>query len=321
MRFISVGSAPLMRLGILSGFKQFNHTIGYFPHKSWTTLNESEGRKYIKHYFLKYKPDYLILGGYSPKYFDVIPTLCKKHGVGFIYWAIEDPVGFNNTLFIAKKADYVFTTTTECIKEYKKHGVKAHLLMFACNPDFHKKGKYNKDYDIDLALAASCYHWPTRKLGYKIILDAAKESGCSIKVWGAGWQKEPCQKILGNPNYFCGYFPNGQLPSLCTSTKIILGVQCDGSSMTQTSMRPYEVLGCRGFHLTQWTKATVNIFKENEHLVTARTKEEALEKIKYYMKHPAYRNKIARQGQEYVYNNHTYKHRVRDDIFPVLGIS
>lgn len=320
MRFISVGSAPLMRLGLLSGFKQLGHTIGHFPHHSWHTLSEGEGKKLLWKYLIEFKPDYLIAGGYAPKYFEYLSDLCKSHNAKLIYWAIEDPVGFNNSLFLAKKADYVFTTTKESIVEYKKHGIDAHLLMFACNPNYHKKGKFNPEYKVDLALAASCYHWPTRKLGYKIILDAAKESGCSLKVWGAGWQNETCQKILGNSDYYCGYFPNGQLPSLCTSAKILLGIQCDGTSLTQTSMRPYEVLGCRGFHLTQWTKATANLFKDNEHLITARTKEEALDKIKYYMKHPAYRNKIARQGQEFVYNNHTYKHRVKDDIFPVLGI-
>lgn len=321
MKFISIGSAPLMRLGLLPGFELFSHKTGFFPLQHWHALDEDIGRKYLKQYFNEYKPDYLIFGGYAPKYFDVIKKLCKSHGTAYIYWAIEDPVGFNNTLHLAKKADYVFTTTIECINEYKKHGIKAHLLMFACNPNYHKIGKFNPDYDVDLALAASCYNWPTREQGYKIILNAAKQSGYNLKVWGSNWNNKSCQKILGNPDYYCGYFPNGQLPNLCTSAKIILGVQCDGSSMTQTSMRPYEVLGCRGFHLTQWTKATANIFKENKHLVTARTKEEALDKIKYYMIHPACRNKIARQGQEYVYNNHTYKHRVRDDIFPVLGIS
>ena len=309
-----------MRLGLLSGFNQLYHTTDHFPHQNWVSLDADTGSTLMRQYFKKYKPDYLIFGGYAPKYFNIISALCKKHGVGFIYWAIEDPVGFNNTLFLAQKADYVFTTTAECIPRYKQHGIKASLLMFACNPDYHKAGVFCPEYAADLVLAASCYHWKARKQGYESILDAAKESGFDLKVWGAGWQKKSAQPILGNPSYYCGYFPNGRLPDLCASVKIVLGIQCDDTSKTQTSMRPYEVLGCRGFHLTQWTKATAHIFKDGRHLVTAQTKEEALKKIKYYIAHPSNRAKIAIQGQAFVYKHHTYERRVKDIIIPCLGL-
>lgn len=320
MRFVSIGSSPLMRFGILAGLRQCGHTAEHFPHHGWLSLEKDEGSHLLSKYIQQYKPDYLIFAGYGPAYFSVIPKLCKAHGVGFIYWAIEDPVGFERTLSLAKQADYVFTTTIECIPKYEGHGITASLLMFACNPQYHKAGQFCTEYDTDLALAASFYHWKTRKKGYETILEAAKESGQSLMVWGAGWQKEAGQKQLGDPNYFKGYFPNGRLPDLCASAKIILGIQCDGSSKTQTAMRPYEVLGCKGFHLTQWTKATKNIFKDGRHLVTARTKEEAADKIKYYLNHPDSRAKIAAKGQAFVYKHHTYAQRVRQIILPRIGI-
>ena len=320
MKFVSIGTSPLMRLGLLPGLKQAGHDTGHFPHHNWMALGEDEGGALLEKSFLQTKPDYLIFGGYAPQYFGILPQLCKKHGAGFIYWAIEDPVGFAGTLFLAKKADFVFTTTQECIEKYKQQGVSADLLLFACNQDYHKAGQFNADYDVDLALAASCYQWETRRQGYKIILSAARESGRSLKVWGAGWDRKQGQTILGDPSLYCGYFPNSALPELCASAKIILGVQCDGSSLTQTSMRPYEVLGCRGFHLTQWTKATAHLFKEGKHLVTARTKEEALDKIRFYLKREAARRNIANQGQAFVYKNHTYEQRAKDIILPRLGL-
>jgi spore maturation protein CgeB len=56
------------------------------------------------------------------------------------------------------------------------------------------------------------------------------------------------------------------------------------------------------------------------HLATASTKEEALDKIGYYLTHPDERKKIALQGQQYVYMNHTYERRVREVILPRLSI-
>ena len=321
MKFVSLDASPMMQHGLLAGFRKLGFETGCIPYHSWTDLNEDEGSALLAQGFCDTKPDYFIFGGDAPDYFSIIPSLCKRYGAGFIYWATEDPVGFNTTLYFARKADYVFTTTQECIPIYRKHGIDARLLLFACSPEFHQTGQYNADYDVDLALAASFYSWEARIRGLDIILDAAKESGGSLKVWGAGWLRKPGQDRLGCPEYYRGYLPSAQLPDLCASAKIILGIQCDDSSDTQTSMRPYEVLGCRGFHLTQWTKATVSLFEDGKHLVTASTKEEALEKIRFYLDHPDERTKIALQGQQYVYAHHTYEQRIRDVILPSLSLN
>ena len=320
MKFVSLGTSPLMRLGLLHGLEKLGFETGSFPPHNWMDIEEAEGCALLTQCFEEARPDCFILDGYAPDYFSMIPGLCQQHGAALIYWAIEDPVGFNKTLPLAQKADFVFTTTQECIPRYRLYGINARLLLFACSPEFHHAGQFNAEYDIDLALAASFYFWEARMRGYDIILDAAKESGGSLKVWGAGWLRKPGQDRLGNPEYYRGYLPNEQLPDLCASAKIILGIQGNNSSLTQTSMRPFEVLGCRGFHLTQWTKATVNLFEDGKHLVTAFTREEALDKIRFYLAHPDERSKIALQGQQYVYAHHTYEHRIRDVILPRLSL-
>lgn len=321
MKFVSLGTSPNIQLPLLAGFQKLGFETGCFPYHSWMDLDENEGCKLLTECFDDTKSEYFILCGDAPKYFGIIPELCKRLGTGFIYWATEDPVGFNDTLFFAQNADYVFTTTQECIPVYRQHGIDARLLLFACSPGFHQAGQYNADYDVDLALAASFYSQEARIRGLDIILDAAKESDSSFKVWGTGWLRKSGQDRLGNPEYYRGYLPNAHLPDLCASARIILGIQCDDSSETQTSMRPYEVLGCRGFHLTQWTKATVSLFEDGKHLVTAGTKEEALDKIRFYLSHPDERCKIALQGQQYVYAHHTYEQRVRDVILPRLSLT
>lgn len=322
MKITSVGTSPLMRHGILPGFRKLGFDTSSFPFQKWNSLSEAQGTDLLKKYILAAKTDYLLFAGYAPKYFCHLPTFCKENGIAFIYWAIEDPIGFEQTLFLAKESDLLFTTTAESIEEYKKRGIKAHLLTFACNPDYHKTGVFQTEYKSDLVLAASCYYHPARLNGLHIILEAAKEikakEGASLQVWGAGWETHLGKKILQDPSLYCGYFPNKRLPDLCASAKIVLGIQCDDSSMTQTSMRPYEILGCRGFHLTQWTKATENIFQDGKHLVTAKSKEEAVEKIAYYLNHPEQREKIAQQGQDFVYRYHTYEKRIKENILPYL---
>lgn len=306
--------------GLLAGFRQLGMETGSFPHRSWLKLGPEEGLEAFAADLQDSRPDVLVFAGYSPDYFASATDLCRSAGTSFVYWATEDPVGFDRTLFLALRADYVFTTTVECIPRYAAHGVRANLLLFAANPEYHHAGNYRPQLDLDLALAASFYRWPARMQGYNVILDAARESGRVFRVWGAGWDSEQGLQRLGGAGSYRGYLPNRMLPDLCASARIILGVQCDDSSVTQTSMRPYEVLGCRGFHLTQWTPATARLFADGTHLVTARTKDEAAEKIAYYLSHESERKRIAAQGQELVYREHTYLGRIKDVVMPALGL-
>lgn len=317
MKIVSIGTVPLMKEGLLPGFKDCGFETSSFPFYNWGIKSSKEAYIDLEKEFMSRDFDFIILEGYADKVMYNLKALCKKTKRKFIYWAIEDPIGFDSTIKIAQQADFVFTTAIECIEKYKRYGIDAHLLTFACNPNYHKTGKFNKEYDFDLALAASYYSWSCRQRGYDIILNAAKESGYSFKLWGSFWNSPLASSYSKDCNYG-GILSNNELPDLCASSKIILGVQCDDSSITQTAMRPYEILGCGGFHLTQWTKATASIFEDGKHLITAKTKEEALSKIKYYIEHPIERLKIAKAGQDYVYKYHTYKLRVLKDILPII---
>lgn len=320
MKFSAFNAVPLMVHGLLPGIAKAGHETSYFdiPEGGWLDKPDEFYYETMERYFDIHKPDYVIFEGYHPVVPYAIRESCNKHGVGMIYWAIEDPVMPHFTIAFSKIADLSFTTTEEMIPLYQKEGITARLLTFACNPDYHFYGKYRPEYDIDIALQASYYMQDSRQRGYDIILDSSLDSGHSMKVWGAYWDVRG-QERLRDMNLFHGYFPNHDLPDLCASAKIILGVQCDDTSVTQTSMRPYEVLGCRGFHLTQWTKATENIFgASGKHLVTARTKEDALDKIRFYVDRPEERARVAESGQQFVYSEHTYQVRFEESIKPYL---
>lgn len=307
-----------MTQGLLAGFRQVGMATGSFPHRSWFKLSADKGLAALAQDLGDTRPDVVVFGGYAPAYFEALGGMCHDAGAAFVYWAIEDPVGFERTLFLARCANHVFTTTAECIERYSEHGIRAALLLFAANPDYHRPGTYRPQLDLDLALAASFYGWKARMKGYEIILDAARDSGRSFRVWGAGWDSAQGRERLGDPSLHRGYLPNHMLPQLCASALIVLGVQSVDSSSTQTNMRPYEILGCRGFHLTQWTPAISGIFVDGQHLVTATSREEALDKINHYAARESERSRIAECGQAHVYREHTYLHRVRDVVMPAL---
>ena len=91
------------------------------------------------------------------------------------------------------------------------------------------------------------------------------------------------------------------------------------TSQTQTSMRPFEALGCSGFHLSQYTPAMANIFGiENKYLALSNGAKETRELLDYYLEHDNERKAIALAGQKFVYTEHTYKRRVYDILIPLL---
>jgi len=321
MKISALNPVPLMVHGLMPGAEECNMETSIFECAPgiFSGKQEDECREILKPMIEAHKPDYVIFEGYQPTAFFALMNLCKEKGIGSIYWAIEDPVLYDYTIPFVIKADFAFTTAVECIDKYRERSLKVDLLTFACNPKYHKTGHYKEEYALDIALQASYYNQPSRIRGYDIVLDPALQGDYSINIWGAYWETELGKQRLGQKhNMFKGYFPNHDLPDLCASAKIILGVQCDDTSLTQTSMRPYEVLGCRGFHLTQRTFATEAIFKDGEHLVTAGTAAEASEKIKFYLENESERLRIANSGQEYVYANHTYERRVREVMLPRL---
>ena len=144
------------------------------------------------------------------------------------------------------------------------------------------------------------------------------KEGYKFNVYGAYWDSPLGIKYLEHPLLYKGFHPNEDIPDICASSKIVLGVQCSNISKTQQSMRSFEIIASGGFHLTQWTQSMDYFFEDGKHLVTVKSPKEAYEKIKYYLKHDDERIKIAQQGMEYVKNNHTYEHRVKESILPNL---
>jgi spore maturation protein CgeB len=118
--------------------------------------------------------------------------------------------------------------------------------------------------------------------------------------------------------YYGGYLPYERLPAAYSSAKIVLGLHSVDSSPSMMSMRTFEALGCGAFHLTQWTPAIENYFSNHKHLVWSKSPEETMELAQYYLGKEHLREKIARTGQQEVYDKHTYLHRARD-LLAALG--
>lgn len=305
MKLLFVNTDPLTKQGIGQALAEQGHEIHYVF---------LAGENSLEPFLQQIMPEYVFTeGGYG--LFDKIFPLLEQLNIPHIYWATEDPIDFYNlSLPFASKSNYVFTTCQESIPQYLRHRIKAHLFMFACLPSCHHKVAADARYANDIIFAGNHYMHSARLIGVDNILRPLIDSGYDIKIYGNEEWLNDNNYLQIIPRHYGGYLPNNYLPQLCSSAKIILGLHSVDNSLTMMSMRTFEVLGCGGFYLTQWTPAIEHYFKNHYHLVWSKSAVETRELVDYYLAHPQEREKIARQGQEEVYAHHTYHHRAQDMI-------
>ncbi len=80
---------------------------------------------------------------------------------------------------------------------------------------------------------------------------------------------------------------------------------------TMVGSRPFEVLACGGFLLTDRYTATDTLFTDGKHLVFYTDFDDLEDKVRYYLAHPRERRDIAERGHRAFLENHTLMHRVR----------
>ena len=84
------------------------------------------------------------------------------------------------------------------------------------------------------------------------------------------------------------------------------------SIRNDVNMRVFEALSCGSLLVTNDLRdnGQGELFQDGKHLVAYREPEELLEKVRFYLNHPAERERIALAGMVEVQARHTYRHRM-----------
>jgi spore maturation protein CgeB len=71
-------------------------------------------------------------------------------------------------------------------------------------------------------------------------------------------------------------------------------------------MRLFEATGSGALLLTDYSDSLNTYFEPEKEVITFKTKEEAADKVKYYLKNDTIRTAIAKRGQEKTLKNYNY---------------
>lgn len=109
-----------------------------------------------------------------------------------------------------------------------------------------------------------------------------------------------------------------EMPKVFSSTKINLNFTIPNIK-SGLPLRIWDVLGCKGFLMTNFQAEIPYYFKNKEDLVCFESVEELVELVGYYLTHEEERRQIAENGYKKVCKHHTYEQRILDMMKVVKG--
>ncbi len=218
-----------------------------------------------------------------------IPKNCGKT----IYIASDTHLGKEYRFKKAESFDYVFFNQKDAVDEYNlTHENKAVWLPHAAEPQAYPNIEIIKKYDV----------------GFVGHVQETKNYNGITRV-------EALDRLFrAFPNFYYGSrhpaFPTKNLfedaAKRFSESRVVFNI----SIKDDINMRVFETLSTGSFLVTNWLPTLGDLFEDGKHLVTYKTLDEMVDKVKYYLDHDDEREKIAKNGYEEFISKHTYKHRV-----------
>ena len=244
---------------------------------------------------------------------NVFPTTLKKlkhqYKTKIISWSQDDMFNKINRSYYytlgLKYYDLIVTQKSFNIFELKNLGAKKiHFQNAAFCLRNHRPFFKTLTKTIDVLFIGSA-----EKERFESMNFLAK-SGIKINVFGYGWHKKRYLAHHINLDIQKKELIGSEYIKAISSSKITLCFLRKINRDLQTN-RTFEIPACGAFMLAERTNEHVELFDEGKEVEFFNSKEELLDKVKYYLKNSAQRERIAKAGYNRVLKDkHTYDHRV-----------
>jgi hypothetical protein len=241
------------------------------------------------------KPDLLFFHGRDIS----LPLLIKaKHRMPVVMYFDDCMRGSRRSLDViveqGRVADIMYLTNRGEVAEYRRHGVNARFITGGCDPRAHRRvEKPEPHFRSDAAFIGK----PNTPERVECMRTLAQKF--DLKLWGSGWERHGLN-AAGRDVYAAEY------RKICAGAKIMLGWNIDPTVELYFSNRTWYTLGCGGFLLTAYSPGMEALFGRGRHLDWFETIDECSEKIDYYLRHEAQRQKIARAGYQLAHEKYSY---------------
>jgi spore maturation protein CgeB len=208
------------------------------------------------------------------------------------------------------------------LADFRQHGGRdVHLLRsyYIAETDFHVPTvEIDKWLTSDVLFAG--HYEPDGRVD---LLEAVAGMDVNFKLFGGTWNL--AEPRLANDSRLRRFFPVTPLSrsdyrKAISGTKIALCFlsRLNGDTYTR---RTFEIPAMRSFMLSEYTDDLASLFKEGHEAAYFRSREELLDKIRYYLKHEDERRAIARNGhQRLLRDGHDVVARARQVVATIAAL-
>jgi glycosyltransferase involved in cell wall biosynthesis len=228
-----------------------------------------------------------------------------------------------------KGADILLTCLKSMRHEFTSHGIKCFLLRHGFQKSILNQVSQSESslYDVTFVGQISEYHYQRFRLIKKLSAEI------DIDIWGPGIQTSPSYLIKsgiksflkGGLNQFMetldmrinssikrryrGSAYGWQMYQILANSKITINVHGDIAKNEAANVRLFEATGLGTCLVTDWKENLHEMFDLETEVVTYRSIEECVEKVKWLLDHPEERQKIAHAGQIRTLRDHALDKR------------
>ncbi len=233
----------------------------------------------------------------------------------------DDPFGkFTRSWPLLKRTaslyDVFFVQRQVNIEELKSRGAKRVEICFrsfdpAYNRPLELQGADKDEYNVSVGFVGTYENVRASYVAYLI------QNNIAVWVrgndWPGGEHWEVIKPFYKGPSVF-----EEEYIKAINGLDIALHFLRHGNRDEQDS-RTFEITACKRCMIAESSFLHLQLFKENEEAVFFTTKEELLEKVKYYITHEAQRDRVAESGyQRCVSSGYDHRSRMEDVVKKIM---
>ncbi|MFZ3059420.1 MAG: glycosyltransferase [Candidatus Methanoperedens sp.] len=275
--------------GIKANSKNY-YFVDYF--ELYLKMGKKAFEKHIKNLVITKKIDYIffiLMSGDLTLDIYFIERLSKR---AFIIMNFFDSPIFFETVdrYYAQVADLILLPDYLIKYQYEILNINAICTFSLFNKDYYRKFE-NINKSIDISFVGDV----TRKKRMEYI-DFLRKNNIPIRTYGRG-SEEGFADFNQMMETFNKSKINLNFTGIINSNNLILGKKI-ANRINLCNGRSIEIALCGGFVLAEYANGMEKMFKIGEEIDTFHTKDELLDKIKFYLANESEREKIAKKGHE-----------------------
>ena len=204
-----------------------------------------------------------------------------------------------------KSYDLVLTSAPHFVERFREKGITSEYLRLAFDERVSRETDIvNLKFDVTFVGGITKAH--------RHRYDLLKEISEQLPIEFFGYGKETLDKASSAYQHHHGEVWGLNMYRTLARSRITLNRHIDVAENYASNMRLYEATGMGTCLVTDWKKNLHTLFEPGKEVVTYRSADELIEKVKYLLANDKERAKIAKAGQKRTLKEHNYHNRMKE---------